>query len=525
MQNPSHTFDVLIIGSGAAGLACALEIDAELGNSADNNLHIAIITKKELGSGCSRYAQGGMSVSLTDSNSHITDTLQTSDGLANKKSVEFLVHNSKSALQKLENYGVKWTKYQGKYHLTSEGGHSEKRVAHVLDHTGKSIQEELENQVLQRKNITVLTKYIAVDLLVKNNTCGGCYVLDEEGKVITLLAKKTVLATGGASKVYKYTTNPNTSTGDGIAMAYRAGCEIVNMEFSQFHPTCLYHPFAGSFLISEALRGEGAKLTLPNGERFIEKYDKRAELAPRDIVAQAIDSELKRGGFNFVYLDISFMDSQKIINYFPTIYHKCLEFNIDITKDKIPVVPAAHYSCGGVEVDLRAQTKIKNLYAIGEVAHTGIHGANRLASNSLLECVVFATRCGQHITSTIENTNTNFTKFPPWDASQVVKSKQKVIVSHLWDEVRLVMWNYVGIVRNNERLEYAQKRLEQIAKEVNDYYKNYTISSDLIELRNLVVCSQIIIKSAISRKESRGLHYNEDYPKKDYVITNTQISR
>jgi L-aspartate oxidase len=511
-------FDVLIIGSGSAGLTCALELPQELS--------VAIISKKELGSGCSTYAQGGMSVSLDNLDSHIADTLKASDGLANKESVEFLVHHSQSALKKLEKYGVRWTTYQGNYHLTSEGGHSKKRVAHILDHTGKSIQEALETQVLKRNNITIFTKHIAVDLLISNDVCGGCYALnatDDNHQVITILAKHTILATGGASKVYRYTTNPDTSTGDGIAMAYRAGCDIVNMEFSQFHPTCLYHPFAGSFLITEALRGEGAKLSLPTGESFIEKYDARKELAPRDIVALAIDSEMKKGGFNFVHLDVSFMDSNKIIHYFPTIYHKCLEFNIDITKDKIPVVPAAHYSCGGVNTDTSGKTNINNLYAIGEVAHTGVHGANRLASNSLLECVVFAMSCANFITN--NTNNTQYIQFPEWDNSKVVKSTQKVIVSHLWDEVRLVMWNYVGIVRNNARLNYAQQRLQQISIEANDYYSNYDISSDLVELRNLILCAQIIIDSAISRKESRGLHYNEDYPKKNNVITNTQISR
>jgi L-aspartate oxidase len=507
-------FDVLIIGSGSAGLTCALELPTDLS--------IAIISKKQLGSGCSSYAQGGMSVSLDNESSHITDTIEASSGLADKKSVEFLVKNSKSALKKLENYGVNWTKYKGKYHLTNEGGHGKKRVAHILDHSGKSIQEALENQVLTRKNIKIFTSYLAVDLLEKNGVCGGSYAINKAQEVVTILAKKTILATGGASKAYKYTTNPDTSTGDGVAMASRVGCKIVNMEFSQFHPTCLYHPFAKSFLITEALRGEGAKLSLPNGDEFMSKYDKRAELASRDVVALAIDSEMKKGGFNFVYLDVSFMDSEKIIQRFPTIYHKCLEFNIDITKEKIPVVPAAHYSCGGIQTDLKAQTDIKNLYAIGEVAHTGVHGANRLASNSLLECVVFAISCAKNIGNMQD---IKFLNFPSWDNSKVVKSTEEVIVSHLWDEVRLVMWNYVGIVRNNSRLKYAKQRLEQISTEVNDYYGNYHISSDLIELRNLILCSQIIIESAITRKESRGLHYNLDYPNKNDEIRNTEISR
>ena len=493
-------YDVLIIGSGMAGLMCALELP--------KNKKIAIISKKTITESSSFYAQGGMSVSFgDDKKSHIQDTIKVSGGLAQKENVEFLVNYSAKSLEKLEKYGVNWTKYKGKYHFTSEGGHNHKRVAHILDHSGKSIHQALENQVKLRDNITVFTQHIAVNLLNKNNTCGGAYVLGSNQEVKTIIAKHTVLATGGASKVYKYTTNPDTSTGDGIAMASRIGCNIVNMEFSQFHPTCLYHPYAKSFLISEALRGEGAKLVLPNGKSFMSKYDSRLELSPRDIVARAIDSEIKSKGLNFVYLDISFMDSDKIKNYFPTIFNKCLEFNIDITKDKIPVVPAAHYTCGGIETDLSGQTKVNNLYAIGEAAYTGIHGANRLASNSLLECAVFASSCATKITSS----NNDYIEFQEWDKSRVVASNEQVIVTHLWDEVRLIMWNYVGIVKSNSRLEYAKKRLERISIEVDEYYTNYFITSDLIELRNLILCSQIIINSALNRKENCGLHYNTDY--------------
>jgi L-aspartate oxidase len=508
-----YNFDVLIIGSGSSGLMCALELPT--------HLQICIVSKKDIFASSSYYAQGGMSVAFaSDIASHIDDTLNAADGLANKKSVEFLAKNSEQALEKLSSYGVPWSKYQGKYHLTKEGGHSHNRIAHIKDWTGKSIQETLVKNIKTRENICVFTEHLAVDLLTSNNQCGGAYVLDNFGKVQTFLAGNTVLATGGASKVYKYTTNPDTSTGDGVAMAYRASCSIVNMEFSQFHPTCLYHPHAKSFLISEALRGDGAKLLLPTGEEFMHKYDKRAELAPRDIVARAIDNEMKIGGYECVYLDISFKDSAEIKKHFPNIYHKCLEFNIDITRDKIPVVPAAHYSCGGVKTTLDAKTEVDNLYAIGEVAHTGVHGANRLASNSLLECVVFAISCAQSI-----NNNNVSLSFVNWDASQVVASQEKVIVSHLWDEVRLTMWNYVGIVRSMSRLKYAKNRLEQIKIEVNDYYTNYLISADLIELRNLTTCGLIVIDSAIKRKESRGLHYNTNYPEKQDGARNTYITR
>ncbi len=495
---------------------CALELA--------DNLSILIVAKKNQDENSSFYAQGGMSVVLNgNTSSHISDTIKAADGLADKDMVEFLSNNSKVAFNKLENYGVQWTKLNGNYHFSAEGGHSKKRVAHVADHSGKSIHNSLFAQVIKHKNINIKTNYIAIDLLIKNNTCGGAYIL-HNSKISTIVAKKVVLATGGASKVYKYTTNPDTSTGDGIAMAYRSGCIISNMEFSQFHPTCLYHPYAKSFLISEALRGEGAKLLLPNGEEFMYKYSKNKELASRDIVARAIDFEIKKEGLECVYLDISFKNKDKIKQQFPTIYAKCLAFNIDITTDKIPVVPAAHYSCGGVKTDKYGRTNIANLYAIGEVAYTGVHGANRLASNSLLECVVFAISCAHFINFNI-NTVQHILDFPPWNESNVCISKEKVFINHLWDEVRLIMWNYVGIVRSNARLNYAKKKIKQTQLEVDSYYQNYFISNDLIELRNLVLCAQIIIDSAIMRDESRGLHYNTDYLKLNNNIKNTQISK
>lgn len=510
----TNNYDVLIIGSGTAGFMCALELD--------ESLSVLVLAKKHIEKCSSFFAQGGVAYAKpNDIESHIKDTIKSADGLANEKSIEFMVNNSMLAVSNLDKYGVRWDLYKGKKYLTNEGGHSSSRIACIADHTGKSIHQVLSSVAQKRKNITIINNSIAIDLLIKNGICGGAYMLQENGLVQTILVKNVILATGGASKVYKYTTNPDTSTGDGIAMAYRAGAKICNMEFNQFHPTCLYHPHAKSFLISETLRGEGAKLSLPNGSEFMHKYDARAELASRDIVARAIDNEMKILGFNYVYLDISFKDSVWIKNRFPTIFNKCLKFNIDITKDKIPVVPAAHYTCGGVQTDLSGKTNIENLYAIGEVAHTGVHGANRLASNSLLECIVFATAAAQSIK---KNTN-DFLQFENWDAERVVASEEVVIVRHLWDEVRLIMWNYVGVVRSNARLNYAKQKLLQIQVEVNDYYKNYLISSDLIELRNLVLCAQIIIESSISRTESRGLYYNIDYPNKNNDIVNTTLSR
>ncbi len=511
----NYSFDVLIIGSGSAGLMTALELP--------ESLSIAIITKKQASEGSSLYAQGGMSVAFSaDIEAHIADTISASHGLADEEAVRFLVEHSKAALQKLTQYGVCWSTYKGEYHLVKEGGHSIARIAHSKDHTGRSIQEALLHRVQDSAHITILENHLAVELLIADTTeCGGAYVMDASGVVHTVLAHHTIIASGGASKVYKYTTNPDTSTGDGIAMAYRAGCTISNMEFSQFHPTCLYHPYAKSFLISESLRGDGAKLVLSDGSEFMHKYDERGELAPRDIVARAIDNELKVGGYNCVYLDISHLASAGIIKHFPSIYHKCLEFNIDITRERIPVVPAAHYSCGGITTDLSGQTSIPNLYAVGEAAHTGVHGANRLASNSLLECIVFASACAQHISKQ----EAQYLAFPAWDASKVVESQEKVIISHLWQEVRTIMWNFVGIVRSNSRLKYAQKRLEQIKIEVENYYAHYVITPDLIELRNLTTCAFIIVESALLRRESRGLHYTTDYTETRDDIRNTHITR
>jgi len=506
-MSKQHQFDVLIIGSGAAGLMSAIQLS--------ESLSIAVIAKDEILEGSSYYAQGGISAVLDSGdnfNSHISDTLNTGFDMGNEDSIRFMVEQAPMAISDLENAGVKFSKHEGNYDLTMEGGHSSKRVAHVADKTGQSVQTNLLGQLQQKQNITLFENHLAVDLLIDGSTCSGAYVFDKKShQVISFVSHKTILATGGASKSYLYTSNPDTSTGDGIAMAFRAGCEIVNMEFTQFHPTCLYHPFAKSFLISETLRGEGAKLILPNGDEFMHNYDDRLELAPRDIVARAIDHEMKIHGFDCVYLNISFKDSDWISKRFPTITKRCYALGIDICSRPIPVVPAAHYTCGGVNTDLSAQSNIDNLYAVGEVAHTGVHGANRMASNSLLECIVFAKSCAKDINKhSIENI---FPTIDDWDASRVEPSKEKVVVTHLWHEVRRIMWNFVGIVRSDRRLKSALHRLQQIHKEVNDYYQLYTITDDLIELRNLVQTSKIIVESALSRKESRGLHFNQDYPK------------
>lgn len=512
-----HHFDILIIGTGSAGLMSALQLSS--------TLSIALIAKDKPLISSSYYAQGGISAVLDEQDnfqSHIDDTLSTGHHLGNETAVRFMVEQAPAAIQSLEKAGVLFAEKTGQYHLTTEGGHSNRRVAHIADKTGKFIQTNLLESVKKKKNIHLFENFIAIDLLMKNKQCCGAYILDKSNnKVENFIAHKTILATGGASKVYLYTSNPDTSTGDGIAMAYRAGCRITNMEFTQFHPTCLYHPHAKSFLISEALRGEGGRLILPNGNVFMHKYDKRLELAPRDIVSRAIDSEIKTNGFDCVYLDISFKDKRWIKSHFPAINEKCASFGIDISKQPIPVVPAAHYTCGGVQTNIDACSDLDNLYVIGEAAHTGVHGANRMASNSLLECIVFAKACANHINK--QTLNTSYSDFNNWDASRVTLSKEKVLVMHLWDEIRRIMWNFVGIVRNNKRLNAAQIRLNQIQNEVNEYYRLYLISNDLIELRNLITTAKIIVKSAISRKENLGLHYNEDYSNITHNAKNTII--
>jgi len=512
------SFDVLILGSGAAGLTLALQLAEKYS--------VAVLSKVEICGGSTLYAQGGIAAVLDDQNDkfeyHIKDTINAGAGLCHQDVVDFTVRRSKQAIQWLIDNGVNFTRRKDlpEYHLTKEGGHSQRRVIHSTDATGKELSNVLTDKVSQHSNITLFEHHLAIDLIITKNSngeklCRGLYVLDKNTGCIEIFqAKYTALATGGASKVYLYTSNPDTSSGDGIAMAWRAGCRIANMEFNQFHPTCLFHPKAKSFLVSEALRGEGAKLRLPNGDSFMHKFDKREELAPRDIVARAIDYEMKRTGSEHVYLDISAKSADFITHHFPNIYQKCLNFGIDITQEAIPVVPAAHYSCGGIMTNKHGQTDIANLYAIGETAFTGIHGANRMASNSLLECIVFGQATAKHIlTHPIPQFEQKQIK--PWDESRVTGSEEGVIVTHNWDELRRVMWDYVGIVRKNKRLIRAKQRIDILSREVDDYYSQYKINNDLIELRNLVHVADLIVQSAMQRKESRGLHYNTDYPYTD----------
>ena len=518
-------FDVVIVGSGLAGLSTAIKL-------ADHKT-VAIISKRALDESSSQWAQGGIASSSTkfDSyDSHIQDTLNAGAGLCNEKVTNFVAKNSGHALKWLIKMGVNFTKKAdtSELHLTKEAGHSRRRIAHVADATGSAIQSTLITKVKQHPNISIYEDHIAVDLITSNklnssnkvsNTSLGLYVLENvSGRVITIHANATVLATGGASKVYLYTTNPDVSTGDGISMAWRSGCRVANMEFVQFHPTCLFHPQEKSFLISEALRGEGGILKLPNNEPFMHLYDDRADLAPRDIVARAIDFEMKKRGIDCVYLDISHKSKQFILDYFPMIYDRCLQNNIDISKDPIPVVPAAHYSCGGIMTNMNAQTDIKNLYAIGEVAYTGLHGANRLASNSLLECLVFSDAAIKDILS--KNLNHN-EQLPSWDESRVTDSDEEVLITHTWNELRRFMWNYVGIVRTNKRLFRALHRINMLRDEVNEFYTNFKITNNLIELRNLLQVSELIVESALLRKESRGLHFSRDFPK---TIKNKKIT-
>ncbi len=526
----SICYDIVIIGSGAAGLTMALKLIEQQEEQQDkesahpSSINIALIAKNSLQEGSTFYAQGGIAAVLDQKNdsinSHIEDTINAGAGLCHPKTVQYTIEHGADAIQWLIDKGLKFTKNSANdsYHLTREGGHSHRRVIHADDATGKSLSSTLLEQVKQHKNIHLFEHHLAVDLIlspINKQQCVGLYLLDTHtNKVMELPAKFTVLATGGASKVYLYTSNPDTSTGDGIAMAWRAGCRVANMEFNQFHPTCLYHPKAKSFLISEALRGEGAKLKLPDGTAFMHKFDAREELAPRDIVAQAIDYEMKRTGSDFVILDISHRPKEFIKSHFPTIYKQCLKFGIDITCEPIPVVPAAHYTCGGIMVNLDAQTDIDNLYAIGETSFTGLHGANRMASNSLLECLVYAKSGAKKILSEL-SCESYVPQLPSWDDSRVIGSEEAVVVTHNWDELRRFMWNYVGIVRKNKRLLLAKQRVKLLQREIDDYYRQYLINNDLIELRNLATVAELIIDSAMQRKESRGLHYTLDYPFKD----------
>ncbi|MBL7005089.1 MAG: L-aspartate oxidase [Gammaproteobacteria bacterium] len=508
-------YDVIIIGSGASGMTLALKLS--------KNLKIALLAKSGFEESSTQLAQGGISAVLEPEDSiqsHIDDTINSGVGLCNPKIVEHTASQGKEMIQWLNELGLPFTKdpdgmNSSGFHLTREGGHSQRRVVHAADATGKALQQTLKAHVLEQKNISIFSSHIAIDLITNNKEpCKGVYAYNRGTKhVDTFSAAATVLATGGASKVYLYTSNPDGSTGDGIAMAWRAGCQIANMEFIQFHPTCLYHPEAGSSLISEAVRGEGGLLKRPNGERFMDDFDERAELAPRDIVARAIDHEMKRLGSDCMYLDISHKSKAFIKSHFPNIYQKCLSFDIDITKQAIPVVPAAHYTCGGVKTNQDGLTDIQSLYAIGEVAYSGLHGANRMASNSLLECLVFAHNAAKHINKNINKIKINKNnKIKAWDESKVTDSDEEVVVAHNWNELRHFMWDYVGIVRTDKRLQRALNRVQLLKHEINEYYGNFRVTPDLIELRNLTDVAFLIIKSAQHRKESRGLHYTLDYP-------------
>ncbi|MFD2272495.1 L-aspartate oxidase [Undibacterium arcticum] len=519
-------FDVAIVGSGLAGLSVALHL-AE-------TRKVAVISKRALLDGASNWAQGGIAAVLDSHDSygeHISDTLIAGGGLCDEPATRYIVEHGREAVEWLIAQGVPFTRDDSAemgYHLTREGGHSQRRIIHAADATGHAVQVTLEQKVRSHPNISLFEHHCAIDLITSDkivaahasrhgaSQCYGLYVQDEAtGQVLTFAADQTVLATGGAGKVYLYTTNPDTATGDGIAMAWRAGCRVSNMEFIQFHPTCLYHPYAKSFLITEAIRGEGGLLVLPPeagaaaGTRFMPAHDARAELAPRDAVARAIDFEMKKRGLDYVHLDISHKSPEFLKEHFPTIYARCLAFGIDITKQPIPIVPAVHFTCGGVVTDLHARTDLRGLYAVGETTCTGLHGANRLASNSLLECLVMGRAAAQDIE---RQPKVDLPPLPAWDESRVTDADEEVVIAHNWDELRRFMWNYVGIVRTTKRLERAQHRIRLLKEEIDEYYAHFRITHDLLELRNLVDVASLIIESALSRRESRGLHFSRDYP-------------
>lgn len=523
LSNSSYLmkFDVAVIGTGLAGLSVALHLA--------QTHKVVVISKRTLLDGASNWAQGGIAAVLDSTDSHeqhIADTLIAGGGLCDESATRYIIEHGREAIDWLIEQGVPFTRDESAelgYHLTREGGHSQRRIIHAADATGHAVQVTLEQKARSHPNITVLENHCAIDVIKSDKLdpdkppcCLGLYVQDViTGQVKTLAADQTVLATGGAGKVYLYTTNPDTATGDGIAMAWRAGCRVANMEFIQFHPTCLYHPFAKSFLISEAVRGEGGILKLPAqagtaaGKRFMPEHDERAELAPRDIVARAIDFEMKKRGLDYVELDISHQPPEFLKEHFPTIYARCLEFGIDITKQPIPVVPAVHFTCGGIVTDMYGRTDLPGLYAVGETAYTGLHGANRLASNSLLECLVLGRAAARHIE---QQPKPKAIPLPAWDESRVTDADEEVVIAHNWDELRRFMWNYVGIVRTTKRLERAQHRIRLLKEEIYEYYSHFRITRDLLELRNLVDVASLIIDSALSRRESRGLHFSQDYP-------------
>ncbi|MCD6170641.1 MAG: L-aspartate oxidase [Candidatus Latescibacteria bacterium] len=516
--------DYLVIGTGIAGLSFALEA-AQQGE-------VAIITKKADSDSNTNYAQGGIAAALAPDDStslHIEDTLRTGAGLCNPKTVELVAREAPAMVSKLIKWGVEFTKRQnGTLALGREGGHSKNRIVHAADLTGAAIEKALLERAKKEKSITIYENHFAIDLITEHHlfdvkekrsrriTCWGAYVLDtKQAEVHKFLAKVTLLATGGAGQVYLHTTNPAIATGDGVAMAFRAGAEVANLEFAQFHPTSLYHPDGDCFLITEALRGYGAVLRTKDGKSFMEKYHPMKSLAPRDIVARAIDRELKLSGDECVYLDVTHMDPRKTREEFPNIYNRCKSLGIDITKMPIPVVPAAHYMCGGVRTDIHARTTIKNLYASGEVACTGLHGANRLASNSLPEALVFSHRAYQDSLAVVKDENFTFPNIPDWNEEDTFNAEEWVILSHDRQEIQRLMWDYVGIVRSDFRLKRAQRRIRLIANEIEEFYKKTKVTGDLIELRNIATVALLIIRSALMRKESRGLHFNTDYPKTD----------
>ncbi len=509
------TLPVVIVGAGLAGLCTALHLAEQR--------RVIVLAKRSLGEGATAWAQGGIvGVLGADDNvdAHVHDTQEAGGGLVDEHAARFVSEHSAAAIEWLLEQGVPFTDDAAGplgLHLTREGGHGVRRIAHAADATGKAIHDTLLARASAHPNITLREEVMAVDLITSRHLrsnaaprCHGVYALDiARGRVETLGASAVVLATGGIGKVYRYTTNPDTATGDGIAMAWRAGCRVANMEFIQFHPTCLYHPQERSFLITEALRGEGAHLHLPDGTRFMPAHDKRAELAPRDVVARAIDFEMKKHGLDYVLLDATHLGEDFLKSHFPTIHARCLQLGIDIARQPIPVVPAAHYTCGGIVTDLDGRCDLPGLYAVGEAGYTGLHGANRLASNSLLECVVLGRTCAEHIVSTPAAAAP---ALPDWDESQVEDADEQVVISHNWDELRLMMWNYVGIVRTTRRLERALHRIELLKSETRDYYANFRVNRDLLELRNLVDCAELVVRSALMRHESRGLHYSRDFP-------------
>ena len=521
----SATADVLVVGSGAAGLTAAL-------NLAETH-KVAVIAKGALGEGATGWAQGGIAAVLEKGDSfeaHINDTMIAGAGLNDRNVVEHVVEAAPGAIERLIELGVPFASEGGALHLTREGGHSHRRIVHVADATGAAVQQALETAALKHPNITLVPDMVAIDLITGRHaaqfsTSGsvhGLYAYNrKKRRVEALTARATVLATGGAGRAYLFSTAPRGATGDGIAMAWRAGCRVSNMEFMQFHPTCLYNLEVKNFLITEAVRGEGGQLKIPGtGERFMPRFDERAELAPRDIVARAIDHEIKRLGLDYVHLDISHREADFVRGHFPNIYEKLLTLGIDMTKEPIPVVPAQHYTCGGVVVDLNGCTDAPGLYAAGEVTQSGLHGANRLASNSLLECLVFGEAAAKHISGNWDSL-AGVPEVRPWDESRVTDSDEEVVIHQTWGEIRRFMWNYVGIVRTTKRLERAKRRIDMLRQEVGDYYRNFRVTPDLIELRNLVEVADLIIRSALSRHESRGLHYTLDFPKADASTRDT----